>query len=163
MSVPLHEREATIRGLKLRPEVVDLLLKNDDFGPFSRYFEEPEYFYSKGYPDKPGDWPEVGNRELLPLWEYSEEIFALDLLSEKVVSFYTESPDEYELVDSIDQAIFMMIELHTWESGGSDKEINEAIEFAEKVRLPNISGLMRLFERYRECTDSMISKFRQTL
>lgn len=163
MSVPAKKREDTIKELSLRPEVVNLLLKSEEFGALSRYFELPEYFSSRGYSEKSGYWPELENRELLPLWEFSEEIYALDLLSHKVVSFNTECPSEYEILDSIDQAIFRMIELHTWEFGGEDKEISEAIEFAEKVKLPNISGLTSLFAKYLECTEDMISEFRQSL
>ncbi len=139
------------------------MLKNEELGAFSRYFELPQYFYSKGYPENPGDWPELGNRELLPLWEFSEEIYALDLLSNKLVFFKIECPSDYESLDSIDQAIFKMIELHTWELGGEEKEINEAIEFAKRVKLPNISGLTELFAKYVECTEKMITGFRQSL
>jgi hypothetical protein len=163
MSVPANIREETIRGLSLRPEVTELLLKNAEFGALSRYFEFPHYFYSKGHPESSGDWPEFGDRELLPLWEFSEEIYALDLLSNKLLTFNIEFPTEYELLDSIDQAIFKMIELHTWEFGGEEQEINEAIEFAERVKLPNISGLTKLFAQYMECTDELITEYRQTL
>lgn len=163
MSVPANKREETIRGLSLRPQVTELLLKNADFGALSRYFELPQYFYSKGYPESPGDWPELGNRELLPLWEFSEEIYALDLISNKLLTFNIEYPTEYESLDSIDQAIFKMIELHTWEFGGEEQEINEAIEFAERVKLPNISELTKLFAQYMECTEEMITEFRQSL
>ncbi|WP_415898128.1 hypothetical protein [Neptuniibacter sp. QD57_21] len=163
MSVPEHKRKAAIKGLSLRPEVIKLLLKSEGFGELSRYFEQPDYFYARGYPEKPGYWPELKNRELLPLWEFSEEIYALDLLSDKLVFFNIECPSEYELLNSIDQAIFKMIELHTWEFGGEETEISEAIDFAEKVKLPNISGLTSLFARYLECTEDMISEFRQSI
>ncbi len=163
MSVPANKREEAIKSLSLRPEVTELLLKNAEFGALSRYFEMPQYFYSKGYPESPGDWPELRNRELLPLWEFSEEIYALDLLSRKLFSFSIECPNEYELFDSIDQAIFKMIELHTWEFGGEEQEINEAIEFAERVKLPNIPELAKLFTQYFECTEEMIAKYRHSL
>jgi hypothetical protein len=85
------------------------------------------------------------------------------LISNYLVTFNIECPGEYELLDSIDQAIFKMIELHTWEFGGEEQEINEAIEFAEKVKLPNVSGLTNLFAQYMECTEEMIAEFRQSL
>lgn len=163
MSVPANKREETIKSLSLRPEVTELLLNNAEFGALSRYFELPQYFYSKGYPESPGDWQELGNRELLPLWEFSEEIYALDLFSGKLLSFDIECPNEYESFDSIDQAIFKMIELHTWEFGGGEEEINEAIQFAERVKLPNISELVKLFAQYMDCTEEMIAKFRYSL
>ncbi|GAA6132106.1 hypothetical protein [Halopseudomonas sabulinigri] len=163
MSVPAHKREELIKGLSVRPAVICLLLNSEDFGALARYFEVPEYFYSKGHPEKPGDWPELGNRDLLPLWEFSEEIYAHDLLSNELVLFNIECPSEYEILGSIDQAIFKMIELHTWEFGGEDQEVNEAINFAEKVKLPNISGLTNLFSKYMECTEDMIREYRQSL
>ncbi|WP_036182390.1 hypothetical protein [Marinobacterium lacunae] len=163
MSVPANKREEAIRGLFLRPEVTELLLKHAEFGALSRYFELPHYFYSKGSPEGPGEWPELVDRELLPLWEFSGEIYAVDLLSNKLLAFNIEYPTEYELLDSIDQAIFKMIELHTWEFGGEEQEIEEAIEFAERVKLPNISGLTKLFAQYMECTEEMITEYRQTL
>lgn len=163
MSVPANKREEEIKGLSLRPEVTELLLKSLEFGAFSRYFELPQSFCSKGYPESPGDWPELGSRELLPLWEFSEKIYTLDLLSKKLFSFYIEEPSDYESFDSIDQAIFRMIELHTWEFGGEEQEIKEAIEFAERVKLPNITGLTKLFAQYMECTEEMIAKYRSSL
>jgi hypothetical protein len=163
MSVPANKREEAIRGLSLRPEVTELFLKSEVHGPLSRYFESPHYFYSRGYPEKSGEWPELGNRDLLPLWEFSEEIYALDLLSNELVIFNIECPGEYELLGSIDQGIFKMIELHTWDFGGQEQEVSEAISFAERVKLPNILGLTNLFSRYMECTDDMITKFRQSL
>ncbi len=163
MSVPENKREEMIRGLSVRPEIIDLLLKDKDFGSFARYFEAPEYFYSRGYPEKSGDWPELGSRDLLPLWEFSEEIYALDLTSNELIIFNIECPREFDVFSSIDQAIFKMIELHTWELGGEGQEVGEAIQFAEKVKLPNISGLTNLFSNYMECTEDMITEFRHSL
>lgn len=79
------------------------------------------------------------------------------------MSFCIECPEEYELVDSIDQAILGIIELHTWGFSGSEQEIIDAIEFAERVKLPNISGLRNLFAKSMECTKEMITEFRQLL
>ncbi|WP_445357322.1 hypothetical protein ACJJIC_15070 [Microbulbifer sp. ANSA002] len=156
MSVSESKREETIKGLSLRPELVDLFLEKDDLGAFSRYFEKPEYFYSVS-------WPQFKERELLPLWEFSEEIYALDLIENKLISFNIESPEEYEIFDSIDQGLFNMIELHTWEFGGEDQEISEAIEFAKRVKLPNIQGLLDLFANYMACTEEMISEYKNAL
>jgi hypothetical protein len=163
MSIPANKREEMIQGLPVRSEVIDLLLKSKSFGALGRYFEAPEYFYSIGYPENPGDWPELGNRDLLPLWEFSEEVYALDLLSNELVIFDIECPDEYEVLGSIDQAIFRMIELHTWEFGGGEQEVNEAVNFAKEIKFPNLSGLSSLFSKYMECTEDMIREFRQSL
>ena len=43
MSVPANKREETITSLSFRSEVIDLLLKNEEFGALSRYFEVPQY------------------------------------------------------------------------------------------------------------------------
>ncbi len=163
MVIPENKREESIKASTLRSELVDLLLKKRDFGRFSHYFEKPTYFYSRAYPDEPGAWLELGNKELIPLWEYSEEVFALDLLSNKVISFYIECPDEYEVLNSIDHAIFGVIEHHTWETGGSDQEVRESIEFANKIGLPNMPGLEKLFSNYMQCTEEMIAEYRETL
>lgn len=165
MSVLEKDREAVIKKLGLRPELTDLLLYNLDCGAFSSYFVKPEYFYANGSPDSPGFWPELGDRNLLPLWEHFEKIYAIDIKNNRNegVSFYIESPEKYETFRNIDKAIFKMIELHVWEYGGTEKEIEESIQFAKKVSLPNLHGLKNLFENFMECTDDMIKRYSDTL
>jgi hypothetical protein len=163
MNVPETKRESAIKRLSVRPELVALFLGQDKFGAFSRYFEKPEYFYSRESIESARSWPQFEVGELLPLWEFSEDIYALALKTNKLVSFNIECPEEYELFDSIDQGLFKMIELHTWEFGGEDQEISEAIEFAERVKLPNTSGLLNLFANYFDCTEEMVLEYRNTL
>jgi hypothetical protein len=164
MSISENNRESEIMSLGLRPELVSLLLNKLDCGSFSKYFEKPEYFYSKGSPENSGYWPERGKRNLLPLWEHSEKVYALDTAKNtEGISFYIECPEEFDTFSSIDQAIFQMIELHVWEYGGSEKEIIEALDFAHKIALPNISGLKQLFSNYMVCTEEMITDYRRTL
>jgi hypothetical protein len=165
MSISEIDREEEINALGLPPVLNDLLLFKIDCGAFSQYFEKPHYFYSKGYPDNPGYWPELGERKLLPLWERGGEIYALDIISSNIegISFYAECPEEFEKFQSIYEAIFKIIELHTWEFGGEEKEIEEAITFAKLIGLPNIQGLENLFCNYLDCTEEMIGTYKQTL
>lgn len=165
MHVLNEDRISQIDELAIRSELKQLFAGTLQIGPFQEYLEQPSNFYSQGWPDKPGNWTTFSERKLLPLWQHSEKLYALDLNSNphECISWYAECPNEYETIRSIDNAIFEMIVLHVWEYGGDRQEANEAIVFAELVGLPNIDGLRTLLSNYAECTEVMIQGYRSSL
>ena len=165
MHVSESERRSVIGSLDIRPEVQNLLTQAADYGPFTAYFSAPDSFYAQGYPNNPGEWPELETFRLVPLWEQSGSIYCCDLNdpSCRCVVFDREFPEEHKILSSIDTAIFEMIELHIWEYGGSEKECTESLEFAQKVLLPSIEELSKLLVYHIDCTQESIDDFKSSL
>jgi hypothetical protein len=165
MHVQERHRGDRISQLRLRSEVEALLGGACPVSDFARYFQEPRHFYSQGWPDKPADWPGLEAKELLPLWEHEDQIFALDFSCDpcEIISFYIEYPSEYSVYRSVDSAIFHMIDLHVWEYGYAEDGVEPARMFAERLRLPNRHRLNSLLDNWATCTEEMIDEYQQTL
>jgi len=165
MHVQEQHRSDRISQLDLRPEVEALLGGVCPVSDFSGYFREPQYFYTQGWPDKTADWPELEEKELLPLWEHEDQIFALDFSCEpyEIISFYIECPSEYDVYRSVDSAIFHIIDLHVWEYGYAEDGVEPTKLFAEKLHLPNRHRLNSLLDNWATCTEEMLAEYQQTL
>lgn len=162
MHIANQHRFEHINALPLREELKLLLTCKLQLGPFDEYFSQPTYFYSEGYPENPGNWPTFAGRTLLPLWQHYDRIFALDTNTNpaQVISWYIECPDEYRMIQSLDHAIFEMIELHVWEYGVGEAEAEEAVDFAQQIAMPNAKQLQMLMADPENCTEEMISEYK---
>jgi hypothetical protein len=151
MHIPEDDRISEIEKLDLRQELKDLLTGETDAGDLQDCFSAPLYFYSQGYPENPGDWPEFGERRLLPLWEHDENIIALSVERKphKVVSFYTEAPEEFEVLPNVDSAVYEMMKFH-WESDGTDEGVEQILAFAKSIAFPKIAELEELLQDWSE-------------
>ncbi len=165
MHISQEQRSEYIDPLAIRDELKQLLNGKLELGPFQDYFSEPTYFYSQGYPDNPGNWPTFTNRTLLPLWQWDDTIYALDVSGDlaEVVSWDIECPEEYQIAPSLDAAIFDMIDLHVWEYGGDEQEAAEAMQFAKHIALPNITQLAALLANVEETSEETIAEYRSSL
>jgi hypothetical protein len=147
MNVSEGNRLESLHKLNLPHSVYDFLCKLDAPGSMRTQFKAPWYFYSQGAPEYPGTWEELSSKTLLPLWEHSELVFAVDIaLNEpEYISFYLECPGEFTSYGkSIYSALFHMINLHVWEYGGEESEVLEAQRFAVRLEFPNVERLNEL-------------------
>lgn len=161
MYVELDDACDALDLLALRSEVESLLLGGLDLGKFIDYFEEPDGFYDQD--DWDGHWDE---RNVLPLWQHQGSIYACDLAKDpkQYISFYLEFPDEIEEYGtSLDVMLFHMIYLHVWEYGGEEQEAAEALEFAEKLKMPYLDELRSLLNRWDTCPQEEIEAYKARL
>jgi len=128
-------------------------------------FQEPCYFYSRGAPASPAHWPELAGRSLVPLWEHSERVFAIDVDASppEYISFTLENPREYDSYGaSVFRAIFHMLELHVWEYGGSEREAAESEALAMMLEFPNLSELRSMLADPM-CSQQRIDRYLEQL
>lgn len=165
MSVPEIDRKLALNSLPVSEDVrafLELLACPDGMKDL---FQKPYYFYSQGYPHNPGEWKEFFHRNLLPLWEHRECVFAVDvsLHPPEYLSFYLESPAEYESYGtSIYRLLFRMLELHVWEYGGGRQAVIEAQEFANALGFPKYSELATIFDD-STCSQARIDQYLRQL
>lgn len=165
MHIQNAERIERIHGLPLRPEIRQMLTGQLQLGPFQEYFGEPSHFYAQGYPDRPGSWPIFADRQLLPLWQHHEKIYAMDLSVHppELISWYIDCPDDFTTIPSVDAAVFDMIELHVWDYGCEEQQAVEAIHFAKQIALPHTERLCDLLQNCERCSAESIAEYRQSL
>jgi hypothetical protein len=165
MHIDETSRNNRILDLPIRPQLKQLISGQLDVGPFREYFQQPSKFYAQGWPDNPANWPTFSGRQLLPLWEHYQMIFALDLSKQPhdCLQFYAESPGEYAVHSSVDEGVFEMIRRYVWEYGGDEEEAADAMEFAKQLDFPNLDELSTLLSEPSRTTDEMIDGFRRSL
>ncbi len=158
MNLQRDSRETIVKSMPWRSEVVELLLNPTAECGLTRSFEKPNYFYST-------DWPELDEKTLVPLWEHFEAVYCVDIKSNPIefIAFFIEFPAEYDSFKTIDQMLFHMIELYVWEYGGEEQEAKEALEFAKRLRMPNIEQLALLLNDHLNCDEDMINSYKNSI
>lgn len=152
MNIQPHIRLEKLRELGLPGGLFDSLFGPNVVKGIRRYLGEPDYFYAQGYPDKPGNFPELGDKCLLPLWECSDCIYAVDLNCGKpeYIRFHLECSKEYEVLGgSIYSALLAVIEQEV-DGGAVDEELDLLIK---NFKMPDPGNLFYLLMAGEELDD----------
>lgn len=166
MHVPENQRITEIEKLEIDQKARDFLISLKVPDGLERLFESPFYFYTTRTDTDPASWKGLEIMRLLPLWEHSEQIFAVDLsvAPPEYISFYLELPQEPFLFGkSIYAAIFHMIYQYIWEYGGEVEEAKIAYKFAESVGMPRLKVLHEILDNFMEVPDEDIELYRRSL
>jgi len=143
MNIPEHERIEHLKRLGLPNNLFIDLFGEQQPVKLRGYLGEPSCFYSQGWPDRPGYFPELVDKHLLPLWECATCVFAVDISNDKTeyIRFYVDCPSEYEVIgNSIYAALLAVIEIE-FDGGALEEELMSLIQL---LKMPEPENLYRM-------------------
>jgi hypothetical protein len=152
MNIQDRDRIEEIRKLDLPNNLFDEIFGESASEKIKGYLSEPSAFYTQGWPDNSGYFPELNDKALLPLWECSTSIYAVDISDGKreFIQFYVEFPDEYEVIgNSIYLALLAVIDSE-FDAGAIDHELVSLISL---FQMPKPNELYNLLTSGEELDD----------